>query len=37
MRKLAILAALLLAATAHAQSLDDVVSKVMKEYGGQAA
>ncbi len=37
MRKLAILAALLLAATARAQSLDDVVSKVMKEYGGQAA
>jgi outer membrane lipoprotein-sorting protein len=37
MRKLSILAALLLAATAHAQSLDDVVSNVMKEYGGQAA
>jgi outer membrane lipoprotein-sorting protein len=37
MRKLIFLAALLFAATAHAQSLDDVVSKVMKEYGGQAA
>jgi outer membrane lipoprotein-sorting protein len=37
MRKLAILAALLIAATAHAQSLDDVVSNVMKEYGGEAA
>lgn len=37
MRKLTVLAALLFAATAHAQSLDDVVSKVMKEYGGQAA
>jgi outer membrane lipoprotein-sorting protein len=37
MRKLSILAALLFAATAHAQSLDGVVSKVMKEYGGEAA
>ncbi|MGH9421583.1 MAG: hypothetical protein ACRD3J_16520 [Thermoanaerobaculia bacterium] len=37
MRKLTLLAALLLAASVHAQSLDDVVSKVMKEYGGQAA
>jgi hypothetical protein len=37
MRKLSLLAALLLAANAHAQSLDDVVSKVMKEYGGTAA
>jgi outer membrane lipoprotein-sorting protein len=37
MRKLSILAALLLAAAAHAQSLDDVVSNVMKEYGGQSA
>src|ERR1700692_4612407 len=37
MRKLAFLAALLLTANAHAQSLDDVVSKVMKEYGGTAA
>ena len=37
MRKLFVLAVLLLAATVHAQSLDDVVSKVMKEYGGQAA
>lgn len=37
MRKLAFLAALLLAANAHAQSLDDVVSKVMKEYGGPTA
>lgn len=36
MRKLTILAALFLAGTAHAQSLDDVVSNVMKEYGGQA-
>jgi hypothetical protein len=37
MRKLTILAALLVAASAHAQSLDDVVSNVMKEYGGKAA
>lgn len=37
MRKLTLLAALLLAASAHAQSLDDVVSNVMKEYGGTAA
>jgi hypothetical protein len=37
MRKLSILAALLIAATAPAQSLDDVVSNVMKEYGGQVA
>jgi hypothetical protein len=37
MRKLTILAALLVAASAHAQSLDEVVSKVMKEYGGKAA
>jgi len=37
MRKLTILAALLVAASASAQSLDDVVSKVMKEYGGKAA
>ena len=37
MRKLVVLAALLLAANVHAQSLDDVVSKVMKEYGGEAA
>jgi hypothetical protein len=37
MRKLAILAALLVAASAHAQSLDDVVSNVVKEYGGKAA
>ncbi len=36
MRKLSLLAALLLAVNAHAQSLDDVVSKVMKEYGGEA-
>jgi outer membrane lipoprotein-sorting protein len=37
MRKLTILAALLLAASAQAQSLDDVVSNVMKEYGGTPA
>jgi uncharacterized membrane protein len=37
MRKLTMLAALLVAASAHAQSLDDVVSNVMKEYGGKAA
>jgi opacity protein-like surface antigen len=37
MRKLAIATALLFAATAHAQSLDDVVANVMKEYGGEAA
>lgn len=37
MRKLILPAALLLAASVHAQSLDDVVSKVMKEYGGPAA
>ena len=37
MRKLTILAALLVAASAHAQSLDDLVSNVMKEYGGKAA
>src|SRR5258706_2874764 len=37
MRKLTILAALLLASAAHAQSLDDVVSNVMKEYGGMPA
>jgi len=37
MRKLSFLAVLLLAASAHAQSLDDVVSNVMKEYGGKAA
>ena len=37
MRKLTILAALLIAASAQAQSLDDVVSNVMKEYGGKAA
>jgi outer membrane lipoprotein-sorting protein len=37
MRKLTLLAALLLASNVHGQSLDDVVSKVMKEYGGQAA
>ena len=37
MRKLTLLAVLLLAANAHAQSLDDVVAKVMKEYGGTAA
>jgi hypothetical protein len=37
MRKLTLLAALLVAANLHAQSLDDVVSKVMKEYGGQPA
>jgi hypothetical protein len=36
MRKLTILAALLVAASAQAQSLDDVVSNVMKEYGGRA-
>ncbi|HXH41362.1 MAG TPA: hypothetical protein VNN08_22230 [Thermoanaerobaculia bacterium] len=37
MRKLSLIAALLLASNVHAQSLDDVVSKVMKEYGGTAA
>jgi outer membrane lipoprotein-sorting protein len=37
MRKLLLLAAILVAASAHAQSLDDVVSKVMKEYGGEPA
>jgi uncharacterized membrane protein len=37
MRKLTILAALLIAVSAQAQSLDDVVSNVMKEYGGKAA
>ena len=37
MRKLTLLAALLIAASAQAQSLDDVVSNVMKEYGGKAA
>jgi outer membrane lipoprotein-sorting protein len=37
MRKLIFLAALLIAAGAHAQSLDDVVSNVMKEYGGKVA
>jgi outer membrane lipoprotein-sorting protein len=37
MRKLSLLAAILFASNAHAQSLDDVVSKVMKEYGGQPA
>jgi len=37
MRKLTILAALLVAVSAHAQSLDDVISNVMKEYGGKAA
>jgi hypothetical protein len=37
MRKLTFLAALLVAVSAHAQSLDDVVSNVMKEYGGRAA
>ncbi|MEA2338601.1 MAG: hypothetical protein QOE82_2608 [Thermoanaerobaculia bacterium] len=37
MRKLTFLAALLVAASAHAQSLDDVVSNVIKEYGGKAA
>jgi hypothetical protein len=37
MRKLTILAALVFAASAHAQSLDDVVSNVMKEYGGTPA
>ena len=37
MRKLTIFAALLITASASAQSLDDVVSKVMKEYGGTAA
>jgi len=37
MRKLTILAALLIASAAHAQSLDDVVSNVMKEYGGTPA
>jgi outer membrane lipoprotein-sorting protein len=37
MRKLILPAILLLATTVRAQSLDDVVSKVMKEYGGQAA
>jgi len=37
MRKLTIFAALLVAVSAQAQSLDDVVSNVMKEYGGKAA
>lgn len=37
MRKLTLLAILLIAAGANAQSLDDVVSNVMKEYGGKAA
>jgi hypothetical protein len=37
MRKLMILAALLVAASASAQSLDEVVSNVMREYGGKAA
>ena len=37
MRKLFLLSALLIAGSAHAQSLDDVVSNVMKEYGGEAA
>src|SRR4051794_37525261 len=37
MRKLMIPGALLVAASASAQSLDDVVSNVMKEYGGKAA
>ncbi|HEV7428186.1 MAG TPA: hypothetical protein VGQ46_17655 [Thermoanaerobaculia bacterium] len=37
MRKLTFLAALLVAASARAQSLDDVISNVMKEYGGKAA
>jgi hypothetical protein len=37
MRKLTILAVLLVAASAQAQSLDDVVSNVIKEYGGRAA
>jgi hypothetical protein len=37
MRKLTFLAVLLIAASVHAQSLDDVVSNVMKEYGGKAA
>jgi len=38
MRKLFLLAAFFVAAAAaHAQSLDDVISNVMKEYGGQAS
>jgi len=37
MRKLTILGALLIAASAHAQSLDDVIANVMKEYGGTPA
>jgi outer membrane lipoprotein-sorting protein len=37
MRKLFVLAALLTASAVHAQSLDDVVSNVMKEYGGTPA
>ncbi len=37
MRTLSVLAALLLTVSAQAQSLDDVVSSVMKEYGGAAA
>ena len=37
MRKLSLLAALLIAGSIHAQSLDEVVSNVMKEYGGQPA
>jgi hypothetical protein len=37
MRKLTLLATLLVAASASAQSLDDVVSNVVKEYGGKAA
>jgi hypothetical protein len=37
MRKLTFVAALLVAASVRAQSLDDVISNVMKEYGGKAA
>jgi hypothetical protein len=37
MRKLSLLAALLIAASVQAQSLDDVVSRVMAEYGGTPA
>jgi hypothetical protein len=37
MRTLSVLAAILLSVSAQAQSLDDVVSSVMKEYGGAAA
>src|SRR3954447_24544101 len=37
MRKLTLVAALFVAASASAQSLDDVISNVMKEYGGKAA